>query len=80
LTKVIIDTKNHTHELQVQIQKLKGELETLRKAPSKAYQPIYMHNELKEFEELLLDNVLFKVQNQPLTNKNPKWKEWWLIV
>jgi hypothetical protein len=35
---------------------------------------------LKEFEELLLDNTLFKVQNQVLGNRNPKWKEWWEIV
>jgi hypothetical protein len=35
---------------------------------------------LKEFEELLLDNTLFKVQNETLGDKNPKWKEWWQIV
>ncbi len=35
---------------------------------------------MKEFKELLLDNALFKVQNQALINKNPKWKEWWQIV
>jgi hypothetical protein len=35
---------------------------------------------LKEFEELLLDNTLFKVQNQALGDKNPKWKEWWQTV
>jgi hypothetical protein len=39
-----------------------------------------MDNWLKEFEELLLYNVLFKVQNQALANKNPKWKEWWQSV
>jgi hypothetical protein len=39
-----------------------------------------MNNKLKEFEELLLDNTLLKVQNQALGNKNPKWKEWWQIV
>jgi hypothetical protein len=42
--------------------------------------PVKMHNRLKEFEELLLDNILFKVQNQALVDKNPKWKEWWEIV
>ncbi len=42
--------------------------------------PIRMNNRLKEFEELLLDNMLFKVQNQALGNKNPKWKEWWQII
>jgi hypothetical protein len=35
-----------------------------------------MDNLLKEFEELLLDNTLFKVQNQALVDKNPNWKEW----
>jgi hypothetical protein len=33
-----------------------------------------MNNKLKEFEELLVDNTLLKVQNQALANKNPKWK------
>jgi hypothetical protein len=36
-----------------------------------------MDNKLRDFEELLLDSVLLKVQNQALANKNPKWKEWW---
>jgi hypothetical protein len=35
---------------------------------------------LKEFEELMLDNTLLKVQNQVFGDKNPKWKEWWQIV
>jgi len=61
LTKVNIEMENHTHELQVQIQELKGELETLRKSPSKISHPIDMDNQLKEFEELLLDNALLKV-------------------
>jgi hypothetical protein len=39
-----------------------------------------MNNRLKEFEELLLDNMLLKVQNKALGNKNPKWKEWWQII
>ncbi len=38
---------------------------------------VRMNNRLKEFEELLLDNTLLKVQNQALGDKNPKWKEWW---
>jgi hypothetical protein len=33
-----------------------------------------MNNRLNEFEELLLENTLFKVQNQALGNRNPKWK------
>jgi glucose-6-phosphate 1-dehydrogenase len=39
-----------------------------------------MNNRLKEFEELLLNNTLFKVQNQALGDSKPKWKEWWQIV
>jgi hypothetical protein len=45
--------------------------------PSKAFQTTYTNNSLREFKELLLDNALFKVQNQALANKNPKWKKWW---
>jgi hypothetical protein len=41
---VNIDMENHTHELQVQIQELKGKLETLCKAPSKVSQPTYIDN------------------------------------
>jgi hypothetical protein len=59
---------------------LKGKLETLCKAPNKVFQPIYMDNWLKEFEGLLLDNVMLKVQNRTLVDKNMKWKEWWQIV
>jgi hypothetical protein len=36
-----------------------------------------MDNRLKEFGELFLNNTLFKMQNQALAKKNPKWKEWW---
>ncbi len=43
-------------------------------------QPIKMHNRLKEFDELLLENTLLKIQNQVLGDKNKKWKEWWQIV
>jgi hypothetical protein len=35
---------------------------------------------LKEFEELLLNNTLFKVQNQALGDKSPKWKGWWHMM
>jgi hypothetical protein len=35
-----------------------------------------MNNKLKEFEELLLGNILLKVHNQTLGDKNPKWNEW----
>jgi hypothetical protein len=55
---------NCTHEFHVQIQKIKGELETLHKAHGEVFQTTYMDNRLKEFEKLLLDNALFKVQNQ----------------
>jgi hypothetical protein len=33
-----------------------------------------MDNWLKEFEELILDNALLKVQNQTLVDKNPMKK------
>jgi hypothetical protein len=39
-----------------------------------------MNIRLKEFENLLLGNMLLKVQNQALGDKNPKWKEWWKII
>jgi hypothetical protein len=39
-----------------------------------------MNNKLKELEEVLLDNTIFKVQNHAFGNKNSKWKEWWQIV
>jgi hypothetical protein len=53
--------EGHTHELWVHLQELKGELETLCQLHSKAFQTIYMDNQLKECEELLLDNALLKV-------------------
>ncbi len=80
LTKVNIEMENHTHELRVQIQKLKGELETLCKSHGKNFQATYMDYQLKEFEKLLLDNALFKVLNQTLAKKNLKRKEWWQTV
>ncbi len=68
--KVNINMENHTHELHVYIQALKGELETLCQALGNVSQITYMDNQLKKFEELLLDNA------QTLVNKNLKWKEW----
>ncbi len=41
---------------------------------------VKMNNRLKEFDELLLDNTLLKVQNQALGDKNPKWEECWQTV
>jgi hypothetical protein len=38
------------------------------------------YNKLKEFEELLLNNILFKVESWALGDKNLKWKKWWQIV
>ncbi len=63
MIEINIEMENYTHELHVQIQKLKGELETFHKSTSKASQPTYMDNKLKEFDELLMDNALSKVQN-----------------
>ncbi len=80
LIKVKIDMENCTHELWVQIQELKGELETFRQTLGKISQTTYMDNQLKGFEELLLDNALFKVKNQALVDKSLKWKEWWKII
>jgi hypothetical protein len=37
-------------------------------------------NKSKEFEDLLLDNILLKIHNETLGNRNPKWNEWWKIV
>jgi hypothetical protein len=42
--------ENYTHELQIHIQELRGELETFHKSFSKASQPNYMDNKLKEIE------------------------------
>jgi hypothetical protein len=67
--------ENCTHELQVHIQELKGELKTFHQSHGKTFQTTYMDNQLREFEELLSDNALFNVQNQALANNNPKWKE-----
>ncbi len=78
--KVNIDMENCTHELWIQIQELKGELETLCKALSRVFQTSYMDNWLKGFEELVLNNALLKVYNQTLADKNPKWEEWWQTV
>jgi hypothetical protein len=72
--------ENHTHELWVQIQELKGELETLCQTLYKFFQTTYTDNQLRGFEELLLDNALLKVHNQALVDKNPKWKEWWQTI
>jgi len=77
---VNIDMENCTYELRIHIQELKGEFETFHKVPGKVFQTTYMDNQLKEFEKLFLDNALFKVHNQTLVDKNPKWKEWWQIV
>jgi hypothetical protein len=52
---------NHTHELHVQIQELKGELETFRQTSGKFSQTTFLDNWFREFEELLLDNALLKV-------------------
>lgn len=58
--------ENHNHELHVQIQELKGKLETLHQSLSKA---TYMDNWLREFEELLLHNALLKCRIKPQQTK-----------
>jgi len=44
LTKANIDIENRIHELQVQIQELKGELETLHQTLGKVFQTSYIDN------------------------------------
>jgi hypothetical protein len=63
---VDIEMENCTYELWIQIQELKGELETLHKSSNKASHPIYMDNRFKEFGKLFLDNALLKVENRAL--------------
>jgi hypothetical protein len=60
-----------------QIQDWKGQYETIKVQSNKpsSILPVRMNNKLKEFEELLPDNILLKVQNQALGDRNPKWKE-----
>ncbi len=78
--KLKINMENNMHELQVHIQELEGKLETLHQTLGKVSQTTHIDNWLKEFEELLLDNDLFKVQNKTLANRNSKWKEWWQTI
>ncbi len=78
--KLTINMENNMHELRVHIQELEGKLETLHQTLGKVFQTTHTDNWLKEFEELLLDNDLFKVQNKTLANKNSKWKEWWQTI
>jgi len=75
-----MELENYTHELRAQIQELKGKMEPMQTSLNKTSQTLHMNNQLKEFEELLLYNVLFKIQNQALANMNLKWKEWWQTV
>jgi len=49
--------------------KAMNKLKTLHQSPIKSSHTTYMDNWLREFEELLLNNVLFKVQNQVLVDK-----------
>jgi hypothetical protein len=74
--------ENQTYILQAQVQDWRGKFELSKVQPNKLTQalPIWMRNKLKEFEELLLNNTLLKVQNQALGDKNPKWKEWWQMI
>lgn len=49
-------------------------------SPNKTFQTLHVDNQLREFEELMLDNALLKIQNQKLMDRNPKWKEWCQIM
>ncbi len=72
LANVNMELENYTNELHVQIQKLKGKLKIMCHSPGKTFQITYINNRMKEFEKLLVDNVLFKVQNQVLINKKTR--------
>jgi hypothetical protein len=61
LTTINMELENHTHELQVQLQELKGKMEIMQISPSKTFHILHMDNWLKDFGELLLDNALFKI-------------------
>ncbi len=67
-----MEFEREKQSLTVQIQDQKGQYETSKVLLNKP-NPIM----LKEFDELLLDNILLKMQNQDLGDKNPKWEEWW---
>ncbi len=77
-----IKFENEKQSLTTQIQHWKCQYETTKVQLNKPNPIILVTiiNRLKEFEELLLDNTLLKVQNQALGDKNPKWKDWWQIV
>jgi hypothetical protein len=47
-----MELENYIHELWLQIQELKGELETMCQSPNQTFQTTYMDNQLREFEEL----------------------------
>jgi len=51
-------------------------MEVMQISPSMISYTLHMENQLKEFEELLPNNALLKVQNQAPADRNPKWKEW----
>lgn len=70
-----INIENCTHELKVHVQELNGELKTFHQTFGKHSSTTYVDNQLRELEELFLDNVLLKVHNQALAHKNPKWKQ-----
>jgi hypothetical protein len=66
--------EKQTQALNAQIQDWKGKFKMVKVQMNKPtpVPHVIMDNRLKEFEELLLDNTLFKVQNQALKDKNPK--------
>jgi hypothetical protein len=60
-----IEFEKQTQALNVEIQYYKGKLEMAKVEMSNPtlVPLVIMHNMLKKFEELLLDNILFKVHN-----------------
>lgn len=61
LMTINMELENRIHELRVQIRELNSKMEPMQTSPNKIFQTLHMDNQLKEFEELLLYNVLFKV-------------------
>jgi hypothetical protein len=71
-----IEFNKEEQSLTAQIQDWKGKTTKVQLNKPNPILLVKMNNNLQEFEELLLDNTLFKVKNQTLGDRNSKWKEW----
>ncbi len=74
-----IKFEKEKQSLTTQIQDWKGQYETTKVQLHKPNPILHvrMNKRSNKFEELVLDNTLFKVHNQALGDKNHKWKESW---